>query len=464
MCGIVGIVGTDDIFTKLHLAGRMLQHRGSDGTGVALSDGACFLSPYPYRTLGKVTECYDEWQGNREEEARLGVLHIRYGTSGNRQTLANVQPFTAESPQHGPFCLVHNGDTIDADTLRDDLARRHGVRFQSTSDSEALAALIALCSAPTLHEAVAAALQDVKSAYALVIATPRTLIATRDRYGYRPLSVGVFPNGGYVVASETCAFDIIGARFLRDVMPGEAIIIDKNGIRTAAYGDAERGAACAFEFVYFAYPLSRVFGRHVGTIRESLGKMLAEEYCAAHGGIPDDAVIVAVPDSANHYGYGFARAVGRQLTLAILRTHDSKADRSFTTAEKEARDLKVRLKFRIDGEYIAGKHVFLVDDSLVRGTTMRALIAALRHKGAAAVTVLIGSPPIAHPCRAGIDFKTYAELLAAIHRGDNAAMCAFLGADALFYLSMGSLRAELAKSPGGADNFCLACWNGEYAL
>ncbi len=469
MCGIVGVFGTENLFTKLHQAGHKIQHRGSDGTGVVVSDGLQFLLPDTYRVLGSVTESFASWPRIKPEDALLGLLHIRYGTSGNRKSLKNIQPFFVDSPYHGRFALIHNGDTQDVEPLRERLRREHGTRFSSDSDSEVLANLIGYCDALNLSEAIHMALRGVRSAYAIIVATRTSLIAARDPYGYRPLSIGIFPDGGYILASETCSFGIIGAEFVREVAPGEVVVIDKDGLRRAYRSTSAhkppRLQQCIFEGVYFSDPTSLVFGElgeEACFFRHNLGARLAKEYAERYGKPDKNMLVIPVPDSSNHYAEGFSHHVWHPLTFAVTRTHRS--SRSFIGSDQATRDLKVRLKFNFSDELIRGKHCILVDDSLVRGTTIREVIKMLREHGAASVSVLIGSPPILHPCRYGIDFKTRNELLASTMHADTNAMCAFLGADRLVYLSLSGFYEVVEETFGNTGNFCFACFNGTYAL
>lgn len=469
MCGIVGIIGTDNVFTKLHRSASKIQHRGTDGVGAVFSNGMRFIEPAPHRVLGEVSQSFNEWPGERPENAFLGLLHIRYGTSGNRKEIANTQPFMVSSPLHGTFCLAHNGDSQDIEVVRNNLQVLCGARFTSDSDSEVLAQLIAYRVSPTLSEAVASALEKVRSAYALVLATPRTLIAARDRYGYRPLSIGRIKDGGYIVASETCAFEIVGAELVHDVRPGEVVVIDRDGPTVTRYEPSPLSPAlshrvqqCIFEHVYFSYPTSRTFGQSVSRFRHRMGEKLAEEYLKAHSPLGKDAAIMPVPDSANHYAQGFSHKLRHPLTFAIDRTHRS--PRSFIGSSQLDRDYKVKLKFNPDPEFIADKDCFVIEDSLVRGTTARAVIKLIRGYGAKRITLCVGSPPIMHPCFYGVDMKTKAELLVAHYNADTAAMGAFLGVDELIYPSFEGFREVVEETFGTAHNSCFACFNGEYAL
>ena len=461
MCGIVGIVGHPHLFDTLHDAGNKLQHRGTDGTGIILSDGTSFLVPSPHRVTGLVSSCFDAWPGTKPEDVHIGLLHVRYGTSGKRQSFENIQPFIIDSPRHGKFAIAHNGDSQDIEAIRDAFVGG-GIGFASTSDTEVLGQLIAHAKNQTLPEAIVCALEKVKSAFALVIATPSSLIAVRDPYGYRPLSLGKFRDGGYIVASETASFEIVGAEYVRDIDPGEVLVIDKNGLHEGCNKPfqftPQKHAQCVFELIYFSYPTSLVFGYRASVFRHTLGKRLAME--AAHILTDGNPVLIPVPESGLHYAQGVSHQSGIPLTFALSRSRYSHSGRTFIIAEEAERGKKLLAKFNINTEFVKGKDCVLVDDSVVRGNTMRALVQKFREHGARKVSVLVGSPPIMHPCRYGIDFKTSRELLAAEHHADVQAMCAFLGADALHYLALETLYEEVRDR----DNFCFACFNGSYAL
>lgn len=463
MCGIVGVAGVHDTFTKLYRAAGKLQHRGTDGVGVIFSDGNNFVPPAPHRVLGEAPQSQNSWPGERPENAHLGLIHIRYGTSGDRKNIANTQPFLVDSPYYGAFCLAHNGDTQDEDALRENLNER-GISLQSDSDSEALAYLIALCKKKTLPEAVVAALENVKSAFALVLATPKMLIAARDPRGFRPLSIGRCMDGGYIVASETCAFEVIGAEYIRDVAPGEVAVIDENGPRTMAFfAPVLHRAKCVFEAVYFSDPASHTFGSEASMFRHRLGRKLAEEYIAHRGApVPKDTVIIPVPNSAYHYAEGFSHALWHPLTFPISRINRSA--RSFIGADQEDRILRVLLKSNFGAWSIGGKDCIIIDDSLVRGNTTRAVVNLFRKHGARRISVLSGSPPILYPCRYGIDFKKESELLTRKNDCDLDAMRADIGADELFYPTLAGFYEVVKRTYGATEDFCFACFNGEYAL
>lgn len=463
MCGIVGIIGTEQVFTKIYRAAGKLQHRGTDGIGVVFSDGARFIEPAPHRVLGEAPQSQNSWPGERPEHARLGLLHIRYGTSGKRKNFANIQPFMVASPRYGTFCLAHNGDTQEVDPLRERLEKERSAAFTSTSDSEVLMHLIAAGDEESLAGAISPALHNVKSAYTLVLATPDSLIAARDIYDYRPLSIGRFQDGGYIVASETCAFEVIGAEHVRTVLPGETVSIDKDGIHVVhRAAPAQPLARCIFELVYFSDPASETFGVEASMFRHLMGRQLAREYVAARGALSKDDIIIPIPNSAYHYAEGFSHESWHPLTFPVSRINRSA--RSFIGSDDADRILRVLLKSNIGQWSVRGKRCFLIDDSLVRGNTMRAMVGLFRKHGAASISVLIGSPPILFPCRYGIDFKKPEELIARKHGCDIDAIRKEIGADDLLYLSRDGFYKVVREVAGDTEDFCFACFNGEYAL
>lgn len=368
-----------------------------------------------------------------------------------------------DSPRYGRFCLAHNGDTQEVDPLRERLEKEYGVALKSTSDSEVLAHLIARSDEQTLVGAVTHALVSVKSAYALVLATPDALIAARSSHGYRPLSIGAFKDGGFVVASETCAFEVIGAEHVRAVLPGETVSIDKNGIRVVHLAAPARPLArCIFELVYFSDPASETFGVEASMFRHMMGRQLAREYAASRGALKKDDVIIPIPNSAYHYAEGFSHEMWHPLTFPVSRIN--RPARSFIGADNADRILRVLLKSNIGQWSVRGKRCFLIDDSLVRGNTMRAMVGLFRKHGAASISVLIGSPPILFPCRYGIDFKTPQELVARKHECDIDTIRKEIGADDLLYLSREGFYKVVREVAGDTKDFCFACFNGEYAL
>lgn len=455
MCGVAGMFGVEGAFNAIFDLLYMQQHRGDEGTGVVFGDGDSFIEPAPHRTLGIAWNCKKEWPGKEPKKVRVSVGHGRYGTAGDHSltSTVNLQPFVLKT-QHGTFCIGHNGDTPNFELKRKKLEVQ-GAVFTTSSDTETIALEIARQPAGNLKEAIQKALPQVESAFALVLATPKALIGCRDPWGYRPLSLGR-KGDGWVLVSETCALDVIQAEFVRDIEPGEMVWIDEGGVESLRFGKPSADLQqCVFELIYFSRPDCRTFGRNVDEFREAMGRQLAEEY-----GKPadEDLIIVGIPDSGTIIANGYAEAIGMRTEPAIIRHHF--AARTFIQPGEEARANGVRLKFNPIRHRIQGKAVVLVDDSLVRGNTMRRLARMVKRAGARKVIVLIASPPICYPCRYGIDFKGSEQLLAAVKGGNVDAIRQEIQADELHYLSMKGLR-RITGDPG---NFCLACFNGKYAF
>ncbi|MDP4007452.1 MAG: amidophosphoribosyltransferase [bacterium] len=460
MCGIVGVHSIVDAPKAILEALLMLQHRGQEASGIALADGKEFMEPAPHRVLGTVSEFERDWPGFVPKKALLGIGHVRYGTSGEHSSLANAQPLVLSSSL-GPFSIAHNGDTPGFEEMQEKLQSR-GVKFLSTADTEVIGQEIVARAetVETMQEAMLEALAGIKGAFALVMATPSALVGCRDPLGYRPLSLGRLDDG-WVLASESCAFDALRAEYIRDIEPGELVWIDENGPQSFRFGEPKPNRQqCVFELIYFSRPDSYVFGRYVDGMRKALGEKLAEEV-----GIPkhEDMVFIGVPDSAMFAAEGYEKATGIRLRSSVLiRNHYT--GRTFIEEGTEKRENGVRLKFNPLHREIEGKWVVLIDDSLVRGTTMRRLVRMMRENGAVGVTLLIASPPILHPCYYGIDMKTYEQLRAAVEKGDIDKICTFVEADELHYLSLEGFRQVVGQDGSETKDFCLACFDGKHAL
>lgn len=454
MCGVVGMYGVPNALEATFEALFMVDHRGGEGqgAGVVVSDNGNLLS---HHSPGSILQCQSEWEREvKVREALVTVGHLRYGTTGNRKTLLNVQPFVIESP-YGSFCMAHNGDTPGHENLRLPLLQQ-GITFKSSADTEVLAQLIATTQAENLRESMLEALANVQSAFALVMATPNALIGCRDPRGYRPLSLARL-NGGWILASETCAFDILHAEYVRDIEPGELVWIDETGLTSYRFGEvAAQHQQCVFELIYFSRPDSIVFERPVYEFRVELGGQLAREFPISKR---KDILLFGIPDSAMFAAEGYSKTTGVLLEQSLIRHHRSEF-RTFTMDGQQNRENGVRKKFNPIRHRLKDKECIIIDDSLVRGTTMRRLIRMLRQNGAAKITVLIASPPIFHPCRYGIDMKGYEELRAAIAKGDIEVIREFIEADDLYYLS----HEGLQKIVGDPENFCMACFDGKYAF
>ena len=443
MCGVFGITRHPDAATLTHLGLYSLQHRGQESAGIVSvrSDGRAVA----HRAMGLISdrfgpEIISTLQGG------LAIGHTRYSTAGS-STIENAQPVLVHF-RGGHIGLAHNGNLTNADDLRARLEER-GAIFSSTMDSEVIVHRLARTMATRPEDQLAEALTGIEGAYSLLVVIGDTLVAARDPRGWRPLVMGRLDDA-VVFASETCALDIVGARYERDIAPGEIVAVAPGGeIRTRSL-EQQAMQRCVFEYVYFARPDSRVFGGSVDRARRELGRQLAREQPA-----PGADLVFAVPDSSNAAALGYAEASGIPLELALIRNHY--VGRTFIQPTQAGRDAKVKVKFNPVREILEGKRVVMVDDSIVRGTTTRGIVSLVRSAGAAEVHMRVSSPPIVAPCYYGIDTPDRAQLIAANHALDEIARQ--IGVDSLGYLS---LEGMLQAVPGGPDGFCTACFTGQY--
>ena len=440
-CGVFGIFGADEAAKLAYLGLYALQHRGQESAGIAATDGVQFRVE---RGMGLVQDVFTpEVIGRLPGFAAIG--HTRYSTAGDT-SLGNAQPLASDCNK-GKLALAHNGNLTNALELRRNLEHKGSI-FQTTSDTEVIVHLVARSKVGNLAGAVADALGQVEGAYSLLILTRDEIFAVRDPRGFRPLAIGRLRDA-WVVASETCAFDLIGAEYVRDVEPGEMLRISKGGLESIRFAPERTHQHCIFEHVYFARPDSIVFGRGVNATRERLGRLLARE-CPA---IAD--IVVPVPDSGVPAAIGYAAESGIPFRMGLIRNHY--IGRTFIEPEQAIRDFGVRLKLNPVRRLLEGHRVVLVDDSIVRGTTSRKIVRMVREAGAAEVHVRISCPPTASPCHYGIDTPTKIELIAS--RNSIEQIREFIGADSLGYLSLESLRAALEDTEG---KFCTSCYTGVY--
>ncbi len=445
-CGVFGIYAPGrDVAEMIYLGLFSLQHRGQEGCGIAVSDGS-FINHY--KNLGMVTDVFNQ-QTLNTLNGYLGIGHVRYSTSGQSKTQQNTQPIVARY-QHGQIALAHNGSLTNAVELRARLMER-GSLFHTTIDSEQIVGLIASHGQDEMEQAMLKAMIDLKGSYSLVIMNENKLYAVRDPYGNRPLCIGTLGKDGYVVASESCALDAIGAKFLRDVAPGEIITIDEDGLHSTKLFNQAENALCIFEFIYIARPDSNIDGINVNKARRLMGRELAKE-------APLDVdVVISVPDSGTTAAIGYAEESGVPFTQGILKNRYT--GRSFIQPTQEMREQMVKLKLNPIRDALEGKRIAVVDDSIVRGTTSRKLVKLLREYGAKEVHFLVSAPPVAYPCYYGVDTGNPEELIAS--KMTEAEICEYIGADSLHYLSMeGILRAVEWSGVG----FCTACLNGKYPM
>lgn len=444
MCGIFGVRGIPDAARLVHLGLYSLQHRGQESAGIVAVDDTG--TSRGCRGMGLVSEGLSP--GKLEElTGRLAIGHTRYSTAGS-STIDNAQPMLARF-RGGYITLAHNGNIVNATELRRELEAQGSI-FSSTMDSEVLLHRMAHSDAERPEDRLTDALRGVEGAYSLVVASGETLMAVRDPRGWRPLAIGALGNG-VVFASETCALDIVGATYLRDVRPGEIVVADEHGVRSVQALPPLDSRRCVFEYVYFARPDSRIFdGGSVDRARRALGRRLGRE-CPA----PSADLVFGVPDSANAAALGYAEQTGLPLELALIRNHY--VGRTFIQPSQEGRNNQVKVKYNAVREVLDGKRVVMVDDSIVRGTTTRGLVAMVRSAGAREVHMRVASPPVTGPCYYGIDLSSREELIAANLSVDEIAR--HIGVDSLGYLS---LEGMLDAVPGGPHGFCHACFSGDY--
>ncbi len=443
-CGVFGIYAPGEDVSRLTYFGLYaLQHRGQESAGIACGDGAQL---YAKREMGLVSQVFDE-EALRALRGHLAIGHTRYSTTGSSMA-CNAQPVLLRDDAHGPFALGHNGNLVNARLLRDRLAE-DGVRFESTTDSEVIARLIAAAPGPNWGARIARSLPKLMGAYSLTMATPDAVFAARDPLGVRPLCLGRL-GAGWVVASETCALDTIGATFEREVEPGELVRIDASGLTSHRFEEA-RPALCSFEYIYFARPDSVVGGRSVYDVRVELGRMLAREQPAQAD------VVMPVPDSAVPAAVGFAAESGIPYGEGLIKNRY--IGRTFIAPDQRLRDVGIGLKFNPLPGQLRDKRVVVIEDSIVRGSTSKPIVHLLRKAGAREVHLRISSPPYRHPCYLGMDTGRRDELIAA--RLSVEQICAHIGADSLGYLSAGGMLRAMGR---GKANSCLACLDGDYPL
>ncbi|MDA0168814.1 amidophosphoribosyltransferase [Solirubrobacter taibaiensis] len=442
-CGVFGIVAPGREVSRLaYFALYALQHRGQESAGIATSQGGHIMA---MRDQGLVNQVFDESK-LRALQGDMALGHVRYSTTG-ANSWENSQPVWRSDKRE--VALAHNGNLVNVVELHAEL-RAAGVTFRSTSDSEIIAALLSTHEAETIEDAVVDVLQRVEGAYSTVVMTKDRVVAFRDPLGLRPLALGMLGDT-YAVASESCAFDIIGAKFLREVQPGEVISITKQGLQTRQAVESPRSALCVFEHIYFARPDTRLGGQVIQVSRGRMGEILARES-------PVEAdLVIPVPDSGGPAARGFARASGLPQDDGLIKNRY--VARTFIQPGQELRKHGLRLKFNPLPEVVSGKRIVVVDDSIVRGNTTRAIVQMLRDAGASEVHMRISAPPIKHPCHYGIDMSTREEMIA--HNRTEAEVAAELGADSLAYLSLEGVY-EAIGSP--REVHCDACFSGDYPL
>jgi amidophosphoribosyltransferase len=442
-CGVFGIFGHPEAANMAYLGLYALQHRGQESAGIAAADGAQVRAS---RAMGYVADTFDG-DALAHLPGRIAIGHVRYSTAGESK-LSNAQPILIDCA-HGQIGICHNGNLVNAGDLREELVRQGSI-FQSNSDTEVVLHLYARSRAGSVVDAVVESVSQVQGAFSLLMITKDRLIAVRDPHGFRPLALGRLDDA-FVVASETCAMDLIGATYVRDVEPGEVLVISEEGLRSLKPFPAAPLAHCVFEHVYFARPDSYVFGKSVNEVRTNLGRMLAREQRV------DADVVVPVPDSGVCAAMGYADEAGIPLRMGLIRNHY--VGRTFIQPQSSIRHFGVKVKLNPVRSILEGKRVVLVDDSIVRGTTSRKIVRMVRAAGAKEVHVRISCPPTISPCFYGIDTPRKSELIAATHSIDE--IREFLEADSVAYLSLQGLTTAVGSNH---NSYCTSCYTGHYPV
>ena len=443
-CGVFGVHGHPNAAELTYYGLYALQHRGQESAGIVSSDGKLFRQ---HKGMGLVPQVF-KGEVLHELVGKMAIGHTRYSTTGSSH-IGNAQPLTVDCFR-GQIAIAHNGNLTNAAALREELEERGSI-FQTTVDSEIVLHWLAQ---PTNNgeDTLVSTIRKLEGAYSLLIMTDQEMIGVRDPHGFRPLCIGQLDNGAYVLSSETCALDLIQAKFVRDVEPGEIVIIDDNGLRSVhAFPEQEKRSFCIFEYVYFARPDSNIADQNVYKVRVNMGRELAREN-------PIEAdIVVPIPDSGNCAALGYSLESCIPFEMAFVRNHY--VGRSFLQPSQLIRDFNVRVKLNLITDLVKGKRVIIVDDSIVRGTTCKKRVNSLKEAGAKEVHVLVSCPPHKNPCVYGIDFPDRSKLMAANHTLEE--ICQYLDADSVNYLSQDGMVRATGKP---AESFCMACYDGQYPV
>ncbi len=468
-CGIFGIFGTDDAAINTYYGLHALQHRGQEASGIVTRDFNNNNKPKfnIYKGEGLVSEVFADSKVFKNVLIGTAAIgHNRYSTTGSSESINNIQPFVVNY-RLGNIAVSHNGNLTNAKQLREELVNE-GAIFQTTSDTEVILHLIARSRLNDQIEQIKEALAKLEGAFSLTILTDNKLIAARDSFGFRPLSIGKI-NGSFVVASETCAFDIIAAKFIREVEPGEIIVIDDDvkdldQIKSFKFKDdiLQNQKHCIFEYIYFSRPDSFIFGHNVDKMRRRLGKILARKYPVIDKD-GEKVIVISVPDSSNTTALGYQTQLEKQgirskLEIGLIRSHY--IGRTFIQPGQEKRKIGVRIKFNIVKGVLEGRTVVIVDDSIVRGTTSKQLVNLIKEAKPKAIHLRISSAPIMHPCYYGMDFPSKEELIANQMNGEIKEIEKYLGVDSLEYLTIDEMLEAISEAI--PENFCTACFSGNY--
>ncbi len=443
MCGIFGVLGHKDAARLTYLGLYALQHRGEESAGIFAYNGKKVTH---HKGMGLVSEVFDE-KSIKSLRGDLAIGHVRYSTTGSSHA-SNIQPFLAIH-KRGHIAIAHNGNLTNAGELRYTMEEQGSI-FQSTMDSEVVVHLLAKSEKKDYKESIAWALSQLEGAYSLIMMLDDKLVGARDPRGWRPLCLGKL-DGAYILASETCALDLINAKYVRDIEPGEIVFISKDGLKSIKPFPGRRHSLCIFEYIYFARPDSNIFGKNVYLTRRNLGRQLAKE-CPV-----DCDLAMPIPDSGNYAALGFAKESKIPYEAGIIRNHY--IGRTFIQPSQSVRDFRVKVKLNPIRDVLKGKRIVIIEDSIVRGTTSRIRVKTLREAGAKEIHMRVTCPPIKFPCFYGIDFPTKKELIASNKSVEK--IRNFIGLDSLKYLSLeGMLKAMLLPK----EEFCTACFNGEYPV
>ena len=469
-CGVFGIFGSPSASIETYYGLHALQHRGQEACGIVTRDFNKNDKPvfHIHKGEGLVTEVFEDseiFKNYLTGTAAIG--HNRYSTTGSSQSRKNIQPFIVNY-RKGNLAIAHNGNLTNEKGLREELVNEGSI-FQTTTDSEVILHLIARSKLDDQVEQIKEAIQKIEGAYSLVLLTDDKLIAARDPHGVRPLAIGKL-NGSYIIASESCAFDLLSATFIREVEPGEIVVIDNEVLESKEiktyriFEDKSEKKHCVFEYIYFSRPDSFIFGHNVDKMRRRLGKVLARNHPVFNED-SEKVIVISVPDSSNTTALGYQTELEKvgvdcKLEIGLIRSHY--IGRTFIQPGQKNREIGVRIKFNTVKGVLEGRTVVIVDDSIVRGTTSKQLVKLIRDANPKSIHVRISSPPITHPCYYGMDFPSKEELVAHRYNSDSNQIAKYLGVDSLEYLTIDEMLE--AVSEAGEGNFCHACFSGKYPI
>ncbi|KMO87472.1 amidophosphoribosyltransferase [Megasphaera cerevisiae DSM 20462] len=442
-CGVLGIFDKNlDIPRYIYWGLFALQHRGQESGGMALTDGSDI---HTFRGMGLISSVFSE--GVPEEEGHIGIGHVRYSTTGSNNP-RNIQPLAVYTPM-GQLALAHNGNLTNTRILREELDKG-GATFQTTMDSEIIVNLISRSQKETIEERIMESMNRIHGAFSLVLMTKDKLYGVRDPHGFRPLCIGRTENGGWVLSSETCGLDAIGATFVRDVKPGEFVEINEQGVKSTIFSVADRKQVCSFEYIYFARPDSIIDGQDVYQARLNMGREMWNETQY------DADLVISVPDSGNTAAIGYSMASGIPFNHGLIKNRYM--GRTFIKPNQKQRELAVRMKLNVVKSVVRGKRIIMVDDSIVRGTTSGIICKLLREAGAKEVYMCVSAPPIMYPCFYGIDTSVRKELIASTLSVEQ--IQKYIGVDKLHFISIDGLCRSISCIP--REDLCLACFNNDY--